>query len=80
MNLSSEQWASVRRFAYAVIPLVGNLLIVLGLVSTELWQTISGILLQIVAFAVAFYNVTPTNPSDEGAAENVEPEDGLTQL
>lgn len=85
MNLTSEQWASVRKFAYAVIPLVGNLLIALGFVSTELWQIISGIALQVVTFGVAFFNVTPTNPSTESEAP-VEPAapdanaNGTTQL
>ena len=63
MHLTSEQWASIRKFAYALVPLVGNLLIALGLVSTELWQIISGITLQVITFAVAFFNVTPTNPT-----------------
>lgn len=63
MHLTSEQWASIRKFAYALVPLVGNLLIALGLVSTELWQIISGIALQVITFAVAFFNVTPTNPT-----------------
>lgn len=63
MHLTSEQWASIRKFAYALVPLVGNLLIALGLVSTELWQIISGISLQVITFAVAFFNVTPTNPT-----------------
>lgn len=72
-SLSSEQWAAVRKFAYAIIPLVGNLLIALGFMSTELWQIVSGILLQVVTFGVAFYNVTPTNPTPAGAASDVEP-------
>nr|DAS40018.1 MAG TPA: hypothetical protein [Caudoviricetes sp.] len=72
-NLSSEQWAAVRKFAYAIIPLVGNLLIALGFMSTELWQIVSGILLQVVTFGVAFFNVTPTNPTPAGAAADVEP-------
>lgn len=63
MHLTSEQWASIRKFAYALVPLVGNLLIALGLVSTELWQIISGIALQVITFTVAFFNVTPTNPT-----------------
>jgi hypothetical protein len=63
VHLTSEQWASIRKFAYALVPLVGNLLIALGLVSTELWQIISGITLQVITFAVAFFNVTPTNPT-----------------
>lgn len=72
-SLSSEQWAAVRKFAYAIIPLVGNLLIALGFMSTELWQIVSGILLQVVTFGVAFFNVTPTNPTPAGAASDVEP-------
>ena len=63
MHLTSEQWASIRKFTYALVPLVGNLLIALGLVSTELWQIISGIALQVITFVVAFFNVTPTNPT-----------------
>lgn len=72
-SLSSEQWAAVRKFAYAIIPLVGNLLIALGFMSTELWQIVSGILLQVVTFGVAFYNVTPTNPTPPAPASDVEP-------
>lgn len=77
-SLSSEQWAAVRKFAYAIIPLVGNLLIALGFMSTELWQIVSGILLQVVTFGVAFFNVTPTNPTPTnptpaGAGSDVEP-------
>lgn len=71
-SLSSEQWAAVRKFAYAIIPLVGNLLIALGFMSTELWQIVSGILLQVVTFGVAFYNVTPTNPTSAPVSD-VEP-------
>ena len=74
-SLSSEQWAAVRKFAYAIIPLVGNLLIALGFMSTELWQIVSGILLQVVTFGVAFFNVTPTNPTPAatGPVSDVEP-------
>lgn len=72
-SLSSEQWAAVRKFAYAIIPLVGNLLIALGFMSTELWQIVSGILLQVVTFGVAFFNVTPTNPTPAALASDVEP-------
>lgn len=78
-SLSSEQWAAVRKFAYAIIPLVGNLLIALGFMSTELWQIVSGILLQVVTFGVAFFNVTPTNPTRPAPASDVEP-GSATQL
>lgn len=71
-SLSSEQWAAVRKFAYAIIPLVGNLLIALGFMSTELWQIVSGILLQVATFGVAFFNVTP-KVTPAGAASDVEP-------
>lgn len=72
-SLSSEQWAAVRKFAYAIIPLVGNLLITLGFMSTELWQIVSGILLQVVTFGVAFFNVPPTNPTPAALVSDVGP-------
>lgn len=62
--MTEEKKAVIRKAFYGLLPIIGSVLTAFGVVSTDKWQVIAGLVTNVIGLVIAFIHTSPSDHAE----------------